>query len=120
MFHLQKTHTVEVAHTLPDHPGKCRQLHGHSVRITVYLDAKELNAAGMVADFGDVKAILDYFDHRCLNDLPEFATVRPTSENLAIIIVEKCAEQFGNLSSISVEVQETENNTITLTRDLEE
>lgn len=110
MFVLEKTCTVEVAHFLPEHPGQCKNLHGHSIEITVTLRAENLNSQGMVADFGDIKKIINQFDHRCLNDLPQFNGLFPTSENLAQVIADECDEKFPNVSGILVEVKETENS----------
>jgi 6-pyruvoyltetrahydropterin/6-carboxytetrahydropterin synthase len=62
------THTTETGHRIPGHQngkGKCARLHGHSYRFEVTLAAEVLEG-GFVADFGDVKALLDEWDHRML------------------------------------------------------
>lgn len=58
------------AHRIEGHP-KCGRLHGHNYLVSVQLLSNDLNAAGMVMDFGDVKAPLKRFldsklDHRFL------------------------------------------------------
>ena len=74
----------QAAHHLPRHPGKCRNLHGHSYRLVVRCAGDVDPKSGMVLDFADVKAvveerILSVVDHTLLNDLME----NPTAENVA-------------------------------------
>jgi len=58
-------------HRLMNHPGKCRHIHGHSVKAAITLARKDLNEQGMVCDFADIKAaaetyIEEYLDHNLL------------------------------------------------------
>lgn len=90
-----KSFTFDAAHKLPEHDGKCRNLHGHTYKLEVEVstDASLVKARsgakrGMVIDFGDLKElvkreVIDVLDHTCLNDLvlPEFY---PTAENLLV------------------------------------
>ena len=61
----------------------------------VFIRASRLDEIGIAADFTVVKreltAILASFDHKYLNDLPEFEGINPTSENIARILYEKLA-----------------------------
>ena len=71
-----------------------------------------LNDAGMLVDFTDLKAVLarvlDRLDHYCLNDLPEFATVSPSAENIARFIGSELGKaDLGNGRLHRVEVWET-------------
>jgi 6-pyruvoyltetrahydropterin/6-carboxytetrahydropterin synthase len=84
-----KLFRFEAAHQLPNHDGKCAQLHGHSYLIEVRAggDVTPANGApqeGMVLDFARLKAawvpMHQRLDHRFLNDLLDFPT---TAENLA-------------------------------------
>jgi len=118
MYRLTKRAKIEVAHFLPKHKGKCKQLHGHSLEIEVELTASKLNDDGMVADFGDVKGIIELYDHQCLNEMEPFNSgVDPTSENLARLIAERCAESFDELQCVEVRVTETEGSEIYYTLD---
>jgi 6-pyruvoyltetrahydropterin/6-carboxytetrahydropterin synthase len=108
MWKLTKRVVIEIAHFLPEHPGLCRNLHGHSIEIFFTLYSPELNENGMVADFGDIKAIANKYDHQCLNDFPEFCTIPPTSENLARLLTEDCLRRFRNVEKAIVSVKETE------------
>jgi 6-pyruvoyltetrahydropterin/6-carboxytetrahydropterin synthase len=83
---IRKSFTFEAAHVLPNHPGKCSRLHGHSYRLDVTLEGPlqaEGPAAGMVEDFEVVSrvvkaAVIAELDHRSLNELIE----NPTAENI--------------------------------------
>lgn len=70
---ITKKFEFEAAHKLPDHPGKCKNLHGHSYRLEVTVSSDKLNDQGMVMDFGDLKVIvnehvINTLDHTYLND----------------------------------------------------
>lgn len=99
-------------HRLMNHPGKCRHLHGHSVKVAVTVSAEELNAQGMVCDFADLQTVVaDYvkqrLDHNLLlheNDplVPLLRQARerfttlpesPTAEVLARLIYEHVKNQ---------------------------
>ena len=90
MYELEITKHFSGAHSLTGYPGDCRKLHGHNWNATVILQAKELDSIGIALDFKILKKelneVIGRFDHVYLNDLEEFATCNPTSENLARII----------------------------------
>jgi len=72
------------AHRLPRYDGPCNRVHGHNYRFFVALEGEVEPRSGMIADFGDVKRIvqehvLARVDHRDLNDVLE----NPTAENIA-------------------------------------
>ncbi|MDD4914752.1 MAG: 6-carboxytetrahydropterin synthase [Methylococcales bacterium] len=54
-------------HRLMNHPGKCRNLHGHSVKAAISIRAEALDAQGMVCDFSDVKACVAGFIDQVLD-----------------------------------------------------
>ncbi len=72
--------TFDASHVLPDHPGKCSRLHGHTYRARVWLTGTPNPTTGMVVDFLELKRIVDEWDHAHLNDLVSFP---PTVELLA-------------------------------------
>src|SRR5215469_9234078 len=70
--------------------GKCNNPHGHghnyALEVTVSGPVDE--ATGMVCNLVDLddavrREVLERFDHQNLNVLQDFATVVPTTENLA-------------------------------------
>jgi 6-pyruvoyltetrahydropterin/6-carboxytetrahydropterin synthase len=54
-------------HRLMNHPGKCRNLHGHSVKASISIKRDVLDEQGMVCDFSDVKDCVDGFVNRLLD-----------------------------------------------------
>jgi 6-pyruvoyltetrahydropterin/6-carboxytetrahydropterin synthase len=75
--------TFEAAHRLAWHPGKCRNLHGHSYRLDVTVQGP-LDGNGVVVDFdhlSDVvqREVIDRWDHTDLNQVLD----NPTAELLA-------------------------------------
>jgi 6-pyruvoyltetrahydropterin/6-carboxytetrahydropterin synthase len=73
--------TIDSSHVLPDHPGKCSRLHGHTYRFQVWMSGPvDASGDGMLIDFLEVKACIDEWDHQHLNDLVDFP---PTAELLA-------------------------------------
>jgi 6-pyruvoyltetrahydropterin/6-carboxytetrahydropterin synthase len=80
---VTRSFTFDAAHQLPWHPGKCRNLHGHTYRLEVSVEGP-LDANGVVLDFVRVdevvqRCVIDVFDHVFLNDLLD----NPTAELLA-------------------------------------
>ena len=90
MYELFVESTFSAAHRLADYPGNCARYHGHNWLVTVFVQAREVNALGMAVDFRDIKkalaAILERLDHADLTQLPEFAAVNPTCEVIARFI----------------------------------
>lgn len=52
---ISKAFTFEASHQLPQHPGKCKRLHGHSWVLTVSVHGRINPDTGMVMDFTDLK-----------------------------------------------------------------
>ena len=78
VLHLERT--IDASHVIPGHPGKCARLHGHTYRFQVWISGPVDAETGMLVDFFDVKAAIDAWDHRHLNDEVAFI---PTAELLA-------------------------------------
>ncbi len=87
MYELKIITEFSAAHRLENFYGKCEALHGHNWKVEVFLLGDRLDDAGLVKDFGVVKAqtreVLAEFDHKFLNELPAFQDQNPSSENLA-------------------------------------
>ena len=74
--------------------GKCARVngHGHNYHLEVTIKGEMDPRTGMIADLGDFQKVVDDivvepFDHTFLNkDIPYFAKVVPTAENIAIHI----------------------------------
>ena len=95
MYELDITREFSAAHMLKGYDGLCSNLHGHNWTVQVFIQATALDDIGIAADFTVIKRvlteILSQFDHKYLNELPEFQDINPTSENIARIIFEKLA-----------------------------
>jgi 6-pyruvoyltetrahydropterin/6-carboxytetrahydropterin synthase len=100
---VRRRFRFEAAHRLPRHPGKCRELHGHSYELVVEVDRPVDPESGMAVDFSDLKqrvrrAVVDRLDHRCVNDLME----NPTAERMAEWIWEQLAPGLPGLTEIEL------------------
>ncbi len=70
---ITKQFTFETGHALYGYDGKCRNVHGHSYKLSVTVIGKPISDStnvkyGMVIDFSDLKKIVnreivDVFDH---------------------------------------------------------
>ena len=87
-----------------DHPGACKNLHGHNYNITVYLEAKELNSQGMVIDFGDIKKkigtlIDEMYDHKTvLQDTDELVGMLSVVLQTGTVVTMPCAPTAENMA----------------------
>ena len=91
MFELKILTHFAAAHQLTMVAQKCENLHGHNWRIEVCVRGERLNDAGVLIDFGEIKArvaeIIEELDHKFLNELACFNGA-PSSENIAVYIAE--------------------------------
>lgn len=110
MFRLEKEFRFEASHQLPHHSGKCARLHGHSWVGRISVEGEELqrdgSSAGMLADFGDLKAAVaplleSYLDHFHLNDT--LALENPTSEEIARWVYRRLKPSLPGLVSVIIE-----------------
>lgn len=55
---IAKEFNWEMGHRLPEHFGKCKNIHGHSYKMLVEIEG-ELNDKGMVMDYYDLRDVID-------------------------------------------------------------
>jgi 6-pyruvoyl tetrahydropterin synthase/QueD family protein len=55
MYRVRKSIDIDFAHHVRGHLGPCINLHGHTWKFEVELEAEELDAQGFVIDFGVLK-----------------------------------------------------------------
>lgn len=89
------------AHRLPRYDGPCFRMHGHNYKFFVGLEGEVDPRTGMIADFGEVKRIvqeqvLARVDHRTLNDVLE----NPTAENIARWVWEVLEPHVAGLAEV--------------------
>ena len=101
-----KQFTFDSAHFLPNVPleHKCRQVHGHTYRLLVYLEGDLDPHIGWVMDFSDVKRVIDpivkSIDHKMLNDIEGLEN--PTCERIAVWLWNKIKPDLPMQSKIEL------------------
>lgn len=106
---IYKDFTFDSAHYLPNvaEGHKCRNLHGHTYHIRIYIDGPIDPKIGWVKDFGDVKQawkpINDMLDHKYLNEIDGLEN--PTAEIIVVWIWRKLKPLLPELSKL--ELKET-------------
>lgn len=89
MFELKILTHFAAAHQLRMVSQKCENLHGHNWKVEVCVAGERLNDAGVLIDFGQLKAhvndIIANLDHKFLNELNLFEG-NPSSEKIAVYI----------------------------------
>ncbi len=90
MYEVKVVTRFAAAHRLKMVGAKCENLHGHNWKIEVALTGAELDAGGVLMDFGEVKGrlreIIARVDHQYLNELEMFQGRQPSSERIAAYI----------------------------------
>ena len=109
MYQVSVEAHFDAAHYLRGYGGKCEALHGHRFKVVVTLKAGKLNQTGLAYDFAELKRhlgeVLARFDHTCLNEVPPFDRLNPSSENIAATIYEGLKGRLPDgvvLSSVEV------------------
>lgn len=87
MFEVTVEETFAAGHFLRNYKGKCENPHGHNYKVLVTLQGRELDKAGLLLDFKDLKSVMksvvERLDHQMINDIKPFDEVNPSAENLA-------------------------------------
>ncbi len=103
--------------------GKCNNphFHGHNYEMIVSVRGEIDPVTGYVVDMKTLKDLIkseveDAFDHKNLNlEVPEFQTLNPTAENIAVVIWNKLRPHIGNEKELEVVLYETPRNFVTYT-----
>ncbi len=117
MYELEVYRSFSAAHQLKGYNGDCSKLHGHNWEVTIVMQTEQLDEVGIGMDFKVLKkeldAILGEFDHANLSEVPEFASINPTSENLARVIYQKLARELNDdrVKVAKVKVSESPSST---------
>jgi 6-pyruvoyltetrahydropterin/6-carboxytetrahydropterin synthase len=121
MYQVSVRRHFDAAHYLRGYQGRCEQMHGHRFQVMVSVQAQQLNDIGLAFDFvalkGHLDEILGRFDHVCLNEVPPFDNINPSSENLAATIYGELKGKLGGtaVSLSSIEVWESPEACVTYT-----
>lgn len=136
MIRITKQFSFETGHALYGYDGKCKNVHGHSYKLSVTVIGTPITDKanvkyGMVIDFGDLKKIVkseivDIFDHATVfnKNTPHIELAKelesrdhnvilveyqPTSENMAVDFAEKINRRLpAHIKLHSLKLQETE------------
>ncbi len=98
--------------------GKCNNpnFHGHNYELIVSVTGEIDIETGYVIDIKILKEIIkteveDAFDHKNLNiEIPEFAKLNPTVENIAVVIYNKIKPKLDSHSELEITLYETPRN----------
>lgn len=133
---ITKQFTFETGHALYGYDGKCRNVHGHSYKLSVTVIGNPITDSnhvkfGMVIDFSDLKKIVkeeivDVFDHATVfnKNTPHvelakelesrghnvlLVNYQPTSEMMVIDFADKIKKRLPNgIQLHSLRLQETD------------
>ncbi|HEA30582.1 MAG TPA: 6-carboxytetrahydropterin synthase [Leeuwenhoekiella sp.] len=103
--------------------GKCSypNYHGHNYELIVGVTGEIDKETGFVIDLKILKDLIeseveDAFDHKNLNlDVPEFKTLNPTAENIAVVIYDKLKKKLDTTFDLEVILYETPRNYVIYT-----
>ncbi len=87
------------AHALKGYDGNCSNIHGHNWEVEAFIQCRKLNKLGFGIDFMDVKKvvqdILGKLDHTNLNEVAEFGSINPTSENISKFLYKELSRRLN-------------------------
>ncbi|MEC4003292.1 6-carboxytetrahydropterin synthase [Flavobacterium sp. SUN052] len=135
---ITKQFSFETGHALYGYDGKCKNVHGHSYKLSVTVIGTPISDSnnvkfGMVIDFSDLKKIVreeivDLFDHATVfnKNTPHvelaqelknrghhviLVDYQPTSENMVVDFAKKIKDRLPNdIQLHSLKLQETESS----------
>ncbi len=98
--------------------GKCNnpKFHGHNYDLIVSVEGNIDPETGYVIDMKILKDLIkehveEAFDHKNLNlDVPEFKSLNPTAENIAVVIWNKLRPHIKDDKALEVTLYETPRN----------
>ena len=120
MFEVTVEDSFAAGHYLRNYKGKCENPHGHNYKVRVTLAGKELDNAGLLLDFKDLREVMRYvidrLDHQMINEIPPFTELNPSAENLAKYFYDESNERLkqatnGRVLVKDVTVFETDSTT---------
>jgi len=122
MFEVTVEDSFAAGHYLRNYRGKCENPHGHNYKVRVTLAGQELDKAGLLLDFKELrevmKPVIDRLDHQMINDVEPFTELNPSAENLAKYFYDETTSRLhsstdGRVWVKTVTVFETDTTTAT-------
>ena len=110
MYEVTVEDTFAAGHYLRNYKGKCENPHGHNYKIRVTLAGAELDKAGLLLDFKDLKDVMkhaiDRLDHQMINDIEPFTVLNPSAENLAKYFYDETNTRLSSVTNGRVRVKD--------------
>jgi len=122
MFEVTVEDSFAAGHYLRDYKGKCENPHGHNYKVRVTLAGEQLDKAGLLLDFKDLRDVMrdviERLDHQMINDVEPFKELNPSAENLAQYFYDEANRKLdrvtqGRVRVKNVTVFETDTTTAT-------
>jgi len=116
-FSVTKIVRFDAAHYLPDYPGECANLHGHTWKVEIEVKLADTQSYNpdkdqMLMDFSGLKTIinqafLEELDHNHLNDIRGLEY--PSAENITLWIKRRLYGAFPDIVQLArIRVWESE------------
>ncbi|HKD15056.1 MAG TPA: 6-carboxytetrahydropterin synthase QueD [Candidatus Angelobacter sp.] len=110
MYEVTVDRSFAAGHYLRNYKGKCENPHGHNYKVRVTLCGKELDRAGLLLDFKDLKDVMkdviERVDHQMLNDIEPFTRLNPSAENIARYFYDETSSRLKSLTNGRVSVKD--------------
>ena len=110
MYEVTVEDSFAAGHFLRNYRGKCENPHGHNYKVRITLRGRDLDQAGLLLDFKELKQVMkpviERLDHRMINDVAPFTTLNPSAENLARYFYDETNSTLKSLTSGRVSVKE--------------
>jgi 6-pyruvoyltetrahydropterin/6-carboxytetrahydropterin synthase len=107
-FEIGITGEFESAHSLIGDFGPATRVHGHTYRVEVRAEAREIDSTGTFYDIGRLRAelnsVLEPLHYRNLNEVSELAGMNTTAEAVARYIFRKLSTQLRNAGVAGLKV----------------
>jgi 6-pyruvoyltetrahydropterin/6-carboxytetrahydropterin synthase len=110
MFEVTVEDSFAAGHYLRNYKGKCENPHGHNYKIRLTLAATELDRAGLLLDFKDVrevmKQVIERLDHQMINEVAPFTEINPSAENLAKYFFDESSSRLQSVTRGRVRIKD--------------
>lgn len=110
MFEVTVEAGFSAGHYLRNYRGKCENPHGHNYKVLITLCGQELDSAGLLLDFKQLKQVMrpviEQLDHQMINDIAPFTELNPSAENLARYFYDETNAQLREMTAGRVRVKD--------------
>jgi 6-pyruvoyltetrahydropterin/6-carboxytetrahydropterin synthase len=122
LFEVTVEDSFAAGHYLRNYKGKCEKPHGHNYKVRITLAGQQLDKAGLLLDFKDLrevmKHVIDRLDHQMIDELAPFTELNPSAENLAKYFFDETNQRLdgttaGRVRVKNVTIFETDTTTAT-------